>query len=480
MSLIRSKFLSSFVSSFASSFSVLASLVVPKNSLKFRLILSALVMVLVMLPIIGITLTNAFEKQLNNAINNELSAYSYSILSVAEVENKQLQMPEALLETQFNVSQSGLYALINQKSDTLWASQSLLTQPLPSHLPTPAIGQFVFSEFIFMDQPHVMYSFTANFMENEQNFIITLHIIKNKAEYLSVIQAFKQQLWLWLALLMVVFIGVQIFWLFWTLKPLTLLTKELAQVEQGKQNAVSANYPIELQQVTSQLNTLLQTEQNQRKRYRNSLADLAHSLKNPLAILQTEWDQASQKSDSDTMTTERPNQVSQQLTVINQMIEHQLKRAQSAGESAWHLGVSVSPVVEKLVNTLRKIHHDKALDFQLLIASNAIFKGDEADLMEILGNVLDNACKAAQHTIVVKVEQTKKQLIMIISDDGQGIASSQRENILQRGLRADTYQQGHGIGLAIVRDLVESYHGCLHIENSTILGGAQFTLTFNA
>ncbi len=469
-----------------------------KNSLKFRLLVSALVMVVVMLPIIGITLTNAFEKQLSTAMKSELSAYSYSILAVAEVENKQLLMPEALLETQFNVSQSGLYALISShissnltshikpKTKTLWASQSFLTLPLPKNLPRPDIGKFIFSELVLAQQPHLVYSFTANFRENNQNFTITLHIIKNQAQYIAVLSEFKQQLWSWLAVLMLAFIGVQVFWLLWTLKPLTALTQELAKVEQGKQNALTQEYPLELQQVTSQLNTLLQTEQNQRKRYRNALADLAHSLKNPLAILQTEL-KIEQKGEGN---EKRLSQSSQQLRVINQMIEHQLKRAQSAGESAWHLGISVKDVVEKLTNTLVKIHRDKVLHFQIMIEDDAIFKGDEADLMEMLGNILDNACKAAKHTISVSAkyisaeknsskELNGQTLVITLSDDGNGIEASQRETILQRGLRADTYQQGHGIGLAIVRDLVASYHGELHIGDSKELGGAEFTLLFS-
>ncbi len=439
-----------------------------KNSLKYRLLVSALIMVIVMLPIIGITLTNAFDKQLASAMKNELSAYSYSILAVAEVENQQLIMPDALLESQFNVSQSGLYAFISQSSKSLWASQSTLIMSLPKKLPSPQIGDFVFSEADINNIPHLIYSFSVNFNENNQDFAITLHIIKSQAQYFRILNEFKYQLWAWLALLMLVFIIVQIIWLLWTLKPLTLLAQELTSVEQGKQNALTAFYPQELQQVTRQLNTLLQTEQNQRKRYRNALADLAHSLKNPLAVLQSDMQNELTLS----------SHSAQQLTVINQMIEHQLKRAQSAGESAWHLGIPIQDTVKKLTNSLVKIYHNKSLDFQLNIESNATFKGDKADFMEMLGNILDNACKAAQQTIIISATQTANKLVITIEDDGLGIEASKREHILQRGLRADTYQQGHGIGLAIVRDLVESYQGELHITHSTSLSGAKFILTF--
>jgi len=444
------------------------------NSLKIRLLLSTLLMTVIMLPIIGLTLTKAFERQLTLAMKNELKAYSYSIFTVAEVENNQLIMPDALLENQFNISQSGLYALItvlaknNQvithKSKVLWQSQSLLTLSLPSVLPAPDVGQTILSKINLEGNSHLLYSFSASFSDNGQAFEITLHLIKDQQEFLIALDDFKQKLWTWLFALMMVFIFVQIIWLLWTLKPLSVLTNELEQIEKGKKKALDASYPLELQQVTKQLNALLVTEENQRKRYRNALSDLAHSLKNPLAVIQSEAGVS-------------PNST-EQLQLINQIIEHQLKRAQSAGQSSWHLGVNVKQIVDKLTSTLSKIYQDKNLSFTEDIDSNATFKGDKADLMEILGNVLDNACKAAQQNILISVSVKNNQLVIEIADDGKGIDKSQQAVILSRGGRADTYQAGHGIGLAIVNDLVSSYQGQLFIGRSTVLSGAVFTITF--
>ena len=445
------------------------------NSLKVRLLLSTLVMTVVMLPIIGLTLSNAFERQLTLAMQNELKAYSYSIFTVAEVEDNQLLMPELLLENQFNVSNSGLYALIstlssdkqltNDKSEPLWQSMSLLTLTLPSLLPSPDVGQTMFSKIDIAGSSHLLYSFSASFSDNGQAFDITLHLIKDQQVFLKALNNFKQKLWTWLFALMVVFIFVQIVWLLWTLKPLTVLTRELKDIEKGQQKGLDASYPLELQQVTKQLNALLVTEENQRKRYRNALSDLAHSLKNPLAVIQSQ-------ADISTSSTE-------QLQLINQIVEHQLKRAQSAGQSSWHLGVQVNQVVEKLISTLVKIYRDKHLNFIINVESTAIFKGDEADLMEILGNILDNACKAAKQNIAINVVSCGNKLTIEIADDGGGIDISQRDIILSRGGRADTYQAGHGIGLAIVNDLVKSYQGQLTINSSITLSGAAFTLTFD-
>jgi two-component system sensor histidine kinase PhoQ len=194
------------------------------------------------------------------------------------------------------------------------------------------------------------------------------------------------------------------------------------------------------------------------------LSDLAHSLKNPLAIMQSE--------------SNLSKEVFSQISLIHNIIEHQLKRAQSAGESSWHLGVAVRPVLDKLVGSLKKIYQEKQLQFSVNLDDKALFKGDEADLMEILGNVIDNACKAARTIVLVTVEINNEQLIITVEDDGVGIKASQQQAILTRGTRADTYQAGHGIGLAIVRDLVSSYQGELAINISTSLGGAAFILIF--
>ena len=443
------------------------------NSLKVRLMLSALLMIVIVLPIIGITLNHAFEVQIRSAVKNELSAYSYSILAVAEVEDNHLFMPGQLLENQFNVIESGLYALITSKGktdDILWSSRSLLGIDTPSNLVTPQVGQSQFLESVIEGKAHLIYSFSASFTSNasdgEKSFPLTLHIIKDQADLLQVIEQFKQQLWSWLFILMLLLIFVQIAWLKWTLKPLLTLKSELAMVEQGKAEKLQASYPQELEQVTNQVNVLLKTEQMQRKRYRNALSDLAHSLKTPLAVMQSQNDLSATSSE--------------QITIINHTIEHQLKRAQSAGESSWHLGISMEPIAKKLCNTLGKIYRDKNLTIRETIPQQVIFKGDEADLMEILGNLMDNACKAAKSEVSLKVEENENQLFFSIEDDGQGISDSQKQTILNRGTRADTYQQGHGIGLAIVRDLVASYQGKLSIENSSDLGGAKFVILFNS
>lgn len=451
------------------------------NSLKARIIVSALLLILILLPLIGFMLNDAFKQQVSISAKNELKAYLYSILAVTEVDNGQLLMPEALAENQFNVIQSGLFALISipnekqQKPQVTWQSNSFLGLNVPKTLPQPSIGQSDFEAIELEGKPYIIYSYSASFerktlsndglsVENRA-FPLTVHIVKDQQDYQKQVDLFSQHLWSWLALLMVILVIVQIAWLLWTLRPLAKFKQELNEIEQGKAMQIKANYPNELQAVAKQLNTLLNTEQRQRKRYRNALSDLAHSLKTPLAVIQSQKD-LSQSS-------------FEQTNIISRIIGHQLKRAQTAAGASWHLGIHVTKVSDKLVRTLPKIYCEPQITINANVDEQCIFKGDEADLTEILGNLLDNACKAAKQRVLLTVTTENNTLTMMIEDDGIGISPKKQSEIFERGIRADSYQQGHGIGLAIVRDLVESYQGGLSVSQSDTLGGAKFILSFN-
>ncbi|MCS6204835.1 ATP-binding protein [Shewanella baltica] len=439
------------------------------NSLKARLVISALLFILVLLPLIGVALNDAFTEQVKSATKNELSAYVYSILAVTEVENKQISIPELVLENRFNLIQSGLYAIATTedasgKQTIVWHSQSFMGMVPPPHFTIPATGQSAFEQIELAEQPHLIYSFSVSFASQNQNVPVTIHIIKDEREFQQQIDQFNQQLWTWLLILMFVTLVFQLSWLVWTLRPLARFTQELHSVEQGKSMQLSSQYPTELQAVARQLNILLNTEQTQRKRYRNALADLAHSLKTPLAVIKSQADLSEASSE--------------QVSVISRIIGHQLKRAQTAAAASWHLGIRVDDVAAKLLRTLAKIYREPQINLSGEMADEAVFKGDEADLTEILGNVLDNACKAAKSTVKLTVTGDAYQLLICIEDDGPGISEALQNQIFERGIRADSYHQGNGIGLAIVRDLVDSYNGRISVSRSETLGGAKFSISF--
>ncbi|MBO1270492.1 GHKL domain-containing protein [Shewanella sp. 4t3-1-2LB] len=437
------------------------------GSLKARLIASAILLNLVLLPLIGITLTDAFRVQLTEAAKDELSATLYGILALAEVEQGKLELPQLLQDSQFNVDQSGLYAIITDEDqdEMLWHSQSFIGLPLPKNLPAPPLGESQFSQIVINGKPHFIYSLSASFASASpggSDLPFCVHILKSTDGFEATLQEFRHQLWQWLALLMLALILIQGGWLWWTLKPLARFRSELAAVQLGQQQRLGSHYPAELEQVAQQLNTLISNELHQRQRYRNALADLAHSLKTPLAILSS--------------IKALPAEALEPINSINANISRQLKRAQAAGNSAWHQGIKVQPIAEKLLRTLKKIYQQKALQLTEQLDEQAIFFGDEADFSEILGNLLDNAFKAATHNVMLSISSDHQRLLIQIEDDGPGVNDQQREQIFQRGVRADTYEQGHGIGLAIVKDLLQSYQGSWQIDTSPTLNGARFSI----
>ncbi len=453
-------------------------------SLRSRIIISAIFVVIVVLPIIGVALNNAFEAQARESLKEQLNAYFYSVLAVSEFENDELLMPEVLLENQFNLINSGLYALIttgkvlrtnpkqsDESVEIIWSSNSFLDLPLSTPLPIPNIGNSEFSEIFINQQLHYVFSYSIRFdvgsastSNKLSDSSFTVHIIKNSSAIEKQQKAFSQQLWLWLAVLICVLLIIQIFWLIWTLRPLRIFASELNAVQQGEAELLKQDYPKELNTVAKQLNTLLSNEQRQRRRYRNALSDLAHSLKTPLAVIQSQQDLSDASME--------------QVRQINRTIEYQLKRAQSSGKQAWHLGCKLKPIADKLFRALHKIYPDITIIYGKAINETLMFYGDERDINEILGNLLDNACKAADKQVKLCAYTHESDLIISVEDDGLGIDPKQRECIVERGVRADTYAQGHGIGLAIVVDLVASYEGEIDISVSQELGGACFNLRF--
>ncbi|MCL1036312.1 ATP-binding protein [Shewanella submarina] len=433
------------------------------HSLKFRVMLSAALMILLILPLVGITLVDAFNQHMQRTARDELGAHLYGVLAVAEVEKGELVMPAALLENRFNLIQSGLYAVITQDRKPVWQSDSLLGLELPP-LPKPDTGSRNFARVNIKGQPHFVESYGVSFVTNKgKDAPYTVHIIKDMAEINASSAEFAEQMRNWLLVMTVVLMVISGSWLWWTLRPLQRFRQELNDVEQGRSDELSTDYPAELHSVASQLNRLLQTEQNQRKRFRNALSDLAHSLKTPLAVLQSEQN--------------LPVSAQEQIQAISQSISRQLKRAQSAGESAWHLGTELSPVADKLSRTLAKLYPN--IEFNQAVTPELRFRGDTADLMEMLGNLLDNACKAANSKVMIYAVKAGDSMSISIEDDGPGVPPEKAGELVQRGKRADSYDSGHGLGLAIVQDLADSYRARLVIDRSPSLGGARFTLKFS-
>ncbi|MDP5003020.1 MAG: ATP-binding protein, partial [OM182 bacterium] len=268
----------------------------------------------------------------------------------------------------------------------------------------------------------------------------------------------------------------------WGLRPLARLSLELRNIEQGSSERLTAGYPDELRAVTGNLNRLIDSERRQRERYRTTLADLAHSLKTPLSVASGSIENMSNLLRHENNSGELDEQLAvirQTLARMDQIVGYQLQRAvTSQGHSTLSVRVDVSTAVTGLLAVFRKVYADRHVIVESRCEEGLQFRGDERDLLEVLGNTLDNAFKYGDSQVRIIARQgSTGALEFYIEDDGPGIAPNQRDFVLQRGARADTLAQGQGIGLAVVSDIMASYQGSVSICSSD-LGGARLALHF--
>lgn len=438
------------------------------NSLIGRFLVASLTLLPIFIFLTGTVLINTFKHSQLDAQKETLEAQLYGVLSVTEWENNQLSLPPALTEPKFNQQQSGLYGFIyNAIGEELWRSVSaeLLSEDLHQNYNEFTLAQTLFDTLTLNNsQEFNRYSYDIEWVnENESVTPLRILIVQDATILTTELKSYKTRLWQWLSIMAVALITFQIFIMFWGLKPLKRLSTQLGELHEKKIDSLSDDYPIEILPVTKNFNTILLHEKTQRERYRNTLSDLAHSLKTPLAVVQSNL--SSEILDKSI--------IHEQVERIDQIISHQLKRASlNANQHSITKSVdqtSIKLSVDRLVNVLQKVYKDKNISFNNTVNEGIFFTGDEADLLELLGNILDNACKYGETAVTISAAIKANSLEILISDDGDGINESLQKTLLDRGARGDTVQAGQGIGLSVVTDIISSYGGGLALKNN--LGG---------
>jgi two-component system, OmpR family, sensor histidine kinase PhoQ len=299
---------------------------------------------------------------------------------------------------------------------------------------------------------------------------LTFSIAVSLSPYEEQLWRFRQQLLGWFIGLMLALLVTLAALLHWVLAPARRLEREITEVEEGRSERLGGGYPRELAGVASNLNALLLGERKRVARYRDTLGNLAHSLKTPLAVMR-----------SSLHGTGAAGTVSTEIDRMSGIIEHQLKRAAASGGAL--LGqapVELAVVAAELRSTLLRVYGAKDLVIELAVAPGTQFIGDRGDLTELLGNLLDNACKWCRSRVRLSVAidagaDPRERLLVTVEDDGPGISAEDRARVLRRGVRADEKVPGHGLGLSMVQDTVDLYGGRLAIEASP-LGGARISV----
>jgi two-component system sensor histidine kinase PhoQ len=438
-------------------------------SINTRMSLAAGTVLIIFIGLTGYVLDNAFRDSALTATKDRLQGQLYLLMGAAEVNDAgSLTMPLVLQEGRFNIPRSGLYASIRDlQGDAVWQSTSAAS--LDFNYPAPGKqGELLFEKIPGINVEYHVLSMTVNWAIDDKNHLFTFYVAEDVAPYVARIQQYRQSLWFGLGITSALLLVVQLIVLRWGLWPLRSVATELRAIEDGKQDTLENPYPRELATLTDNLNALLVSERAQRDRYRNALADLAHSLKTPLAVMRAALGSKDQSGLAQTTT--------EQVEQLDRIVNYQLQKAATKGSRGLSTPVSLKPLIERLCRTLSKVNHDKPVQADVVMADNLVFRGDEEDLTEMLGNLLDNAWKWCRSTIRVEAKYDAENLLVSVEDDGPGIDPANAEELLGRGVRADETVPGHGLGLAMVRDIVDSYQGDINIDNSS-LGGAKILIT---
>jgi len=439
---------------------------VKTKSLSFRLSVSVGVVLTAFFALVAFMVEQGFKDSAEQALKEKLQIHIYSLISVAELtEMLELSMPNSLREPRFSNPGSGLYASITQVNNIfVWRSPSAVGMNLsaPEQL-EPGDSAFV------KDIKGRFVLHYAVIWENKKGFeqYYIFSVAEEGMFVDSQVDSFRLTLRSWLFFTGVLLVLIQFLVLRWSLKPLRVIVTDLESIEAGKKTRLDGQYPSELEGLVGNLNALVSSERAHLERYRNTLADLAHSLKTPLAILRgcIEFKSVNKL------------QIEEQISRMDDIVEYQLQKAAAKGEQQLTGRVDVAVLVEKIIVSLKKVYWEKDINFAFEYDEGYMMYCQEGDVYEIAGNLLDNAAKWCKKNVHVSLTQLKREedggfsFLFQVEDDGPGIPRDKLDEILQRGVRADENIHGHGIGMAVVNELSELLGGKLVAEGAGPLGG---------
>ena len=437
------------------------------------------------LGLTGFALEQAFRESALEALRERLQGYVWAYIAGSDpTVSRRLVLPEVAPEPRFDQPGSGLYAGIT--GDRLrWESASALARGLPfdrelapgrtefsGPLTSPVGDIYLFSHGVVWE------------LGEDDELGLTLHVAEHASVLDGQVMVFRQTLWVYLGAAGLTLLVLMLVMFRWGLSPLRRVEADLANVESGQAQRLTGPYPRELRGLTDSVNDLIDTEREHLTRYRNTLSDLAHSLKTPLAVMRTRLEDLDLAEDDGPggAAESRCAELLDQVQRMNEIVAYQLSRAATSGHQTFATPMPLEPAAEEIVRSLEKVYANRGIVCEFEIDPAARFHGERGDLLELLGNLLENAFKWARSRVLLSVRQIhlpnarRPGLEISVEDDGQGIAPERVSEVLKRGVRGDERVEGHGIGMAIIQDILRAYRGSLDVGRSGALGGARFLL----
>lgn len=456
------------------------------RSLRARQLLAASVGLVAFLALAGYALNAMFadtaRANLSERLKNYATAYAGGIDFTRD---GSLYIREQPPDPRFDVPGSGLYLQVVMPGDhgNSMSAEGPILPDVSGHMLKPR--EEVFEGPLPITQidgtPGEVYRYGLGLVWGgdgvpEAEFPYTIYVLEDSRALGKQLRVFRGAVWFWLGVTGLILLLLQTLVLQWSLRPLKRVINELTRVQRGQRERMSELHPRELEPLTESINAFIESERENLDRQRNTLADLAHSLKTPIAVLRTQLD-------SSTDDAALREELDVQLQRMNNLVSYQLARAASSGHKLFSAPVSIEATAEDIVPGLEKIYASKGVLCEFDIAPGVNFYGEPGDLQELLGNLLENAFKWARRSVLLTAKPIpaapgrRAGLQLAVDDDGPGIAEDNIAKVLQRGVRGDERVHGHGIGLSIVQDLIKDYRGELQVKRSAELGGARFEVT---
>ena len=436
------------------------------NSLALRLFLSASVWILLTLISGGLLLSDIFRESTEKAFDDKLNLFMETLIGSSKIDSTEsITVVNPLGDPRFFQPYSGWYWQINKGSQTLVRSRSMWDQVLT--LDKRLIGgraQFINSNLQEKKNKKIVTSQKLNIVQREISFPgfddpLTFMISGDTEEFEKNIMQFNNILVSSLAilgfgLLLSVYLQVK-----YGLLPLKKIKNSLFKIRNGDAKKLEDNYPTEVSPLASEINILLEHNEKIVQRAKTHVGNLAHALKTPLTIISNHINATNDQS------------LKPQVELINKNIDRYLNKARSSATgNIVKSKIEVDIVTKKIIKIFRKIYPNLQINL-ISIDKNLLIPGNSDDLDEILGNLLENACKWTNEVVELKVLKfSDRSIKFTISDDGPGLPKHRRAEVFARGFRLDEQTPGTGLGLNIVKDTVEQYSGKVWLSESIFNG----------
>ena len=451
------------------------------NSLALRLFLSASAWAVAILLVTGVVLSSLYRDAVERAFDRRLAVYLRTLVAdLAAPEEANAKFPQSLGEPLFQLPLSGWYWQVTRLDPGMHdvrSSRSLWDGGLP-HLEDLAIkpgadGSRAGYVSAPEDQRLRQVERTVD-LGDEGHYLVA--VAGDAAEITQETRSFDQALAITFSILAAVLLLTTMFQVRFGLAPLKRITDSLAAIRSGNAERLAGRFPEEIAPLARETNALIDANKEIVERARTHVGNLAHALKTPLSVMVNE-------------ASARPRdplaeKVLEQADIMRDQVARHLERARLAARLTVVGSLTeVAPVVDALARTMEKIHRDRGIVIDVRADEQARFRGERPDLEEMIGNLVDNACKWASSRVAIEVGRERRgdaQVVrIVVDDDGRGLSPSERERVAQRGSRLDETKPGSGLGLSIVVELASLYGGQLNL-GAAPLGGLRAELVLPA